>query len=72
MTKPVHLVILIHGLYGSPDNLAVVAEELRAYGGVKTDYEVVVYLTKSFTGSHTWDGADVNGHRAAEEVSFRD
>jgi hypothetical protein len=30
---------------------------------------IVVYRCSSFTGSRTWDGIDVNAHRAAEEVS---
>jgi hypothetical protein len=30
---------------------------------------LVVYRCSSFTGSRTWDGIDVNAHRAAEEVS---
>ncbi|ORY27627.1 putative serine esterase-domain-containing protein [Naematelia encephala] len=70
----VHLIILIHGLYGSPTNLDTVAEELRgissssssAEGG--TEFETVVYLTKEFGGSHTWDGIDVNAWRASSEV----
>jgi hypothetical protein len=33
MTKPIHLVILIHGLFGSPANVATVAEELYAVHG---------------------------------------
>ena len=71
MPRPVHLVILIHGLYGSPSNLKVVAEELAKAAEAKEEgeYEVVVHLTKSFSGSHTWDGVDVNAHRAADEVS---
>ena len=35
MPTPVHLVILIHGLYGSPTNLAVVHEELLEAGESK-------------------------------------
>ncbi|RZA16200.1 MAG: hypothetical protein EOP10_25030, partial [Proteobacteria bacterium] len=32
--RGVHLIVLIHGLYGNPDNLAVVKEELeRAASG---------------------------------------
>jgi hypothetical protein len=89
----VHLIVLIHGLYGNPNNLAVVKEELeRAYKREQEDEEEVedlldttsssssssttnkgelelqVLVCKSFTGSHTWDGIDVNGHKAAGEV----
>lgn len=92
---PVHLILLIHGLYGSPKNLSVTAEELHnaalpsssssthvapssssydhdhqsagEQGDPERD-EVVVHIAKSFTGSHTWDGIDVNAERAAREL----
>ena len=110
--KGVHLVLLIHGLYGSPQNLDVVKEELLAadlgsdcldptgspsrnteddshrveedeaevlselgLGGShkgtsqgSTRLEVVPLVATSFTWARTWDGVDVNAHRAAEEV----
>lgn len=84
--RRVHLVLLIHGLYGSPANLAVVREEvIRAarsglnstQSGLSGDHEdgsgtdesdVVVLVATSFTGSHTWDGIDVNAHRASVEI----
>jgi hypothetical protein len=104
MTRGVHLIVLIHGLYGNPDNLKVVKEELeRASGhGRSSDaskyqdgeedevenlldpsssasssssarskrdgLEVKILVCKSFTGSHTWDGIDVNAHKAAGEI----
>lgn len=39
--KPIHLVILIHGLFGSPANVATVSEELyRVHGSINTTEEV--------------------------------
>jgi len=126
--RGVHLIVLIHGLYGNPDNLAVVKEELeRAASGSSSsisslskgastvdrkgkgkareaeneeEYELVedlldldefplenddegqardgdesgnglevrILVCKSFTGSHTWDGIDINAHRASKEI----
>lgn len=113
--KGVHLVLLIHGLYGSPQNLDVVKEELLAadlgshcfaplgsgsrnpeddshhyrededeeaevlselgfgesHKGTSqgsTRLEVIPLVATSFTWARTWDGVDVNAHRAAEEV----
>jgi hypothetical protein len=116
--KGVHLVLLIHGLYGSPQNLDVVKEELLAasnpgpdcfdplgstsknteddshrdresedeaevlselglgeshketstQGPGRTQLEVIPLVATSFTWARTWDGVDVNAHRAAEEV----
>ena len=98
---PVHLILLVHGLYGSPANLKTILEEVhRAAANLdehdlpsqdkdgeydetaseisvdeqingprgSTDLKVVTYASCSFTGSHTWDGTDVNAHRAAKEV----
>ena len=87
----VHLIVLFHGLYGNPDNLAVVKEELeradrRNRGDededevedlldlspttttIENGLELKILICKSFTGSHTWDGIDVNAHKAAGEV----
>ena len=87
----VHLIVLIHGLYGNPNNLAVVKEELeradrRNRGDededevedlldlspttttIENGLELKILICKSFTGSHTWDGIDVNAHKAAGEV----
>jgi hypothetical protein len=130
--RAVHLIVLIHGLYGNPDNLAVVKEELEraapgssapsssssstgaptvdrkgkgkaqeteeeeydlvdvedildldepALGnddedqardldgdGDESGLEVKILVCKSFTGSHTWDGIDINAHRASKEI----
>lgn len=101
MNRGVHLIVLIHGLYGNPDNLKVVKEELdRAskqeassrYQDREEDevedlldpsssassssstrsrrsrLEIKILVCKSFTGSHTWDGIDVNAHKAAGEI----
>ncbi len=65
--QPVHLIILIHGLYGTPSNLAVIRSELEE-AGRHAELPIAAYTTTSFTGSHTWDGIDVNAHRAAKEV----
>ena len=105
MTRGVHLIVLIHGLYGNPDNLAVVKDELerasrhetssRYQSGEEDEVEHLldpssaassssstrsrrskrkdglepkILVCKSFTGSHTWDGIDVNAHKAANEI----
>jgi hypothetical protein len=111
MTRGVHLIVLIHGLYGNPDNLKVVKEELERASGQgtsseasryqdgeedevedlldpsssasssssssssesrrskrKEELETRILVCKSFTGSHTWDGIDVNAHKAAGEI----
>lgn len=101
MTRGVHLIVLVHGLYGNPDNLKVVKEELERASrheagschqdGEEDEVEALldpssssssssltrsrrsrletkILVCKSFTGSHTWDGIDVNAHKAAGEI----
>ncbi len=81
-TTPVHLVLLIHGLYGTPSNLAVVQGEVHKAASAlalpdttssegnrsSNSLQTVTYVTTSFVGSRTWDGIDVNASRAAEEL----
>ncbi|ORX36237.1 putative serine esterase-domain-containing protein [Kockovaella imperatae] len=85
----IHLVVIIHGLYGSPANLRTIDEEVRRAAEEATDISsscqnqsseepdparskqglrTVTLLLKSFTGSHTWDGIDVNAHKAKDEI----
>ncbi|CAD6582879.1 MAG: hypothetical protein TREMPRED_003411, partial [Tremellales sp. Tagirdzhanova-0007] len=65
--QSVHLIILIHGLYGVVANLAAIRSELEEQGR-NLNPLIATYITTSFTGSHTWDGIDVNAHRAAKEI----
>ena len=68
---PTHLILLIHGLFGSPRNLEVLEEELRkAHTDHHTDssQKLSILVAKSFTGGHTWDGIDVNAWRASQEI----
>lgn len=77
MSRPVHLIVLIHGLYGNPRHLSVPAEEIRNAAAAaedassaadKSQPEVVTFCCTSFAGGHTWDGIDTNAWRALEEV----
>lgn len=70
MGTNVHLVLLIHGLWGSPAHLRVAGEELeaawgegRAGGG-----ELVVMVAGGMTSQLTYDGIDVCASRVAWEV----
>lgn len=65
--QSVHLIVLIHGLYGTPINLAVVKAELDN-AGQDAEVPIASFVTTSFTGSHTWDGVDVNAYRTVQEV----
>ncbi|RXK37010.1 hypothetical protein M231_05717 [Tremella mesenterica] len=62
-----HLILLLHGLYGSPDNLTVCAQELNKATS-KSSLQVKVLVAKSYMGSHTWDGIDINARRVYKEL----
>lgn len=65
----VHLVLLLHGLYGSPTNLWCLEEEIRtAHEECNCDLDLSVVVVGGYAGAQTWDGIDVNAHTAAEEV----
>lgn len=72
--RPVHLTVLIHGLYGNPKNLAVPAEELQRLSAEASSEDaenvpqLVTYICSGFAGGHTWDGVDTNAWRALQEV----
>lgn len=71
-TTPVHLILLIHGLYGHPSNLKYVVEQLRkTIPRIKDGLPVELHVTESFTGSKSWDGIDYCAERTAVEVSRR-
>lgn len=58
-----HLVVLVHGLWGKPEHLWCIEENLRA-----AHPDANLLLSKSNLGNRTYDGVDVCGERIAEEV----
>ncbi|BEJ12904.1 hypothetical protein CspHIS471_0300780 [Cutaneotrichosporon sp. HIS471] len=65
----VHLVLLLHGLYGSSTNLWCLEEEIsRAHAASDCGLELHILNAHSYGGALTWDGIDVNAHRVAKEV----
>lgn len=59
------MVLLIHGLWGSPAHLRVAKEELEAAWGGE---ELVVMVAGGMTAQLTYDGIDVCASRVAWEV----
>ena len=74
--KNVHLLVLLHGMWGNPNHLAEMAriyEELRGQedsipGPDGERLHVIVPETNR--ESQTYDGIDWGGERVAEEVSL--
>ncbi len=68
----VHLVLLLHGLYGSSANLWCLEEEIEhAHAASDCGLELHVLNAREYGGALTWDGIDVNAHRVAREVNAR-
>ena len=69
--RPVHLLVLIHGLWGHPDHLAELSRVIR-----ETHFEkdstcgLEVLLAETNREDSTYDGIDWGGERVAQEVSL--
>ncbi|XAO27879.1 hypothetical protein I312_106743 [Cryptococcus bacillisporus CA1280] len=65
----VHVVLLIHGLWGTPAHLGVAKEELEAaWGEGGGGEELVVMVAGGMTAQLTYDGIDVCASRVAWEL----
>jgi Putative serine esterase (DUF676) len=77
LTQDVHLLVLIHGMWGSPSNLASmhrIMKETRLndssmYSSIDPDGSALhVMLPKTNQAENTYDGIDWGGERVAVEV----
>ncbi|KAK4462052.1 putative serine esterase-domain-containing protein [Cladorrhinum samala] len=59
-----HLVVLVHGLWGSPHHMHSIAKALRAEHGEK----VHILITERNSGSYTYDGIETGGERVCHEI----
>ena len=66
----VHLVVVVHGMWGSIDNVATIAETIRAVHTERPppDVELDVLLAETNQNVHTYDGIDFGAGRIVEEV----
>lgn len=71
MSNQVHLLILIHGMWGSPANLAETHRIIRERfpsDQVYNDASLEVLLAQTNQEKSTYDGIDWGGERIAQEV----
>ncbi|KAG7665895.1 uncharacterized protein J8A68_000518 [[Candida] subhashii] len=75
MTTNIHLVILVHGLWGNPTHLSYLEKQITqniipSQGKDNdNDNEIIqVYKTGSHSGYMTYDGIDINGKRISDEI----
>lgn len=73
-SQPIHLLVLVHGMWGNPNHLA---EMDRVYNEVRGQEDAVpgpngerlhTLVAQTNRDSSTYDGMDWGGERVAEEV----
>ncbi|KAE8450734.1 hypothetical protein EG329_005647 [Mollisiaceae sp. DMI_Dod_QoI] len=60
-----HLCVLVHGLWGNPAHLEVMAKSLRAKHPEQTLH---ILVAKRNSGSFTYDGVELGGERVCQEI----
>lgn len=67
MVRKIHLLVLIHGMWGNPANLAALNCAIKnKHTEPNTDLDVL--LTQNNRNKATYDGIDWGGERTADEV----
>ncbi|KAF8882877.1 putative serine esterase-domain-containing protein [Infundibulicybe gibba] len=65
----VHLLVLIHGMWGNPGHLSELARIVRETHGTTTDgTQLRVLLAEANSEDSTYDGIDWGGERVAKEI----
>jgi hypothetical protein len=66
----IHLLVLIHGMWGNPGHLAELARVIReTYNTLSPDgVQLQVLLAETNSEDSTYDGIDWGGERVAQEV----
>lgn len=66
----IHLLVLIHGMWGNPNHLAELERVAReTYPKPTEGIQLLVLTAQSVRDESTYDGADWGGERVAQEVS---
>jgi Putative serine esterase (DUF676) len=68
----VHLLVLIHGMWGHPGHLAEMDRIIRETRATNSDDDVQLKVLLAEANRHegTYDGIDWGGERVAKEVRF--
>lgn len=67
---PIHLLVLIHGMWGNPGHLAELARIARETHSTASDgTKLHVLLAEAISEDSTYDGIDWGGERVADEVA---
>lgn len=65
----IHLLVLIHGMWGNPNHLAEMDRIIREVKDTDSDGpQLAVLVAKTNSDESTYDGIDWGGERVAQEV----
>ena len=66
----IHLLVLVHGMWGNPGHLAELARIIREVKGdlEEDDTKLAVLVSETNKEDSTYDGIDWGGERVADEV----
>lgn len=65
----VHLLVLIHGMWGNPGHLSELRRIItETYASSSDDTQIEVLVAETNTENSTYDGIDWGGERVAQEV----
>ncbi|BFZ61714.1 hypothetical protein YB2330_002789 [Saitoella coloradoensis] len=66
---PVHLIFLIHGLWGNSSHMSYLDSRLLALNDTASlNHRIQTHICRENEGNRTYDGIDVCGDRVAEEI----
>jgi hypothetical protein len=70
--SPVHLVVIIHGLWGSPEHVGHLASTLEKISGRTTNSTPLsILIPGSIQWTNTYDGIDYCAEHVAQEIDQR-
>lgn len=64
----VHLLVLVHGMWGNPGHLAEMKRIIQDTKGQEVAVQLDVLVAQANMGESTYDGIDWGGERIADEV----
>ena len=69
----IHLLVIIHGMWGNPGHIAELARVARETHSVASSDGTVLYVLKSesIKDNSTYDGMDWGGERVAKEARMQ-
>ncbi|CAH7673006.1 putative serine esterase-domain-containing protein, partial [Phakopsora pachyrhizi] len=70
--SPIHLVVIIHGLWGTPDHVSYLSKSLsRIRPSSSTQPRLEIFVPSCIQWTHTYDGIDFCAERVANDLDLK-